>query len=67
MNYILTFIMPTMNITYKMPHVSTKLYSYIYVYTVRNKETISGWKEYMVKYWMYPLWNSLQAKERKTG
>lgn len=29
----LTSVMPNMNITYKMPHVSTKLYSYINVYT----------------------------------
>lgn len=35
---VLTSIMPNMNITYKMPHVSTKLYSYIYVYTVRNQK-----------------------------
>lgn len=35
---VLTSMMPNMNITYKMPHVSTKLYSYIYVYTVRNQK-----------------------------
>lgn len=32
----LTSIMTNMNITYKMPHVSTKLYSYIYVCTGRR-------------------------------
>lgn len=48
--------MPNMNITYKMPHVSTKLYSYIYVYTVRNGENKAGWEEENVKCWIYPLW-----------
>lgn len=36
---VLTSIWTNMNITYKMPHVSTKLYSYIYVYTVRNQKS----------------------------
>lgn len=39
---VLTSMMTNMNITYKMPHVSTKLYSYIYVYTVRNLKIKRG-------------------------
>lgn len=35
---VLTSFMLNMNITYKMPHVSTKLYTYIYVYTEKNKK-----------------------------
>lgn len=35
--------MPNMNITYKMLYVSTKLYSYMYVYTVRNQKIKMGW------------------------
>lgn len=56
-----TSIMTNMNITYKMPHVSTKSYSYIYVYTVRNQKIKSDWEEEeggKVKCWIYPLWNS---------
>lgn len=39
---VLTSVMTNMNITYKMPYVSTKLYSYIYVYTVRNQKIKLG-------------------------
>lgn len=52
-----------MNITYKMPHVSTKLYGYIYVYTVRIQKI--KWTEYRVKSWIDLLWNSSHAEERK--
>lgn len=43
--HVLTSILTNMNITYKMPHVSTKSYSYIYVYTVRNQKIRWGWEE----------------------
>lgn len=40
---VLTSIMTNMNITYKMPHVSTKLYSYIYsMYVQRGIRKLSG-------------------------
>lgn len=41
----LTSILTNMNITYEMPHVSTKLYSYIYVYTGRSQKINLGGKK----------------------
>lgn len=57
--------MPNMNITYKMPHVSTNyIATYMYIHSKESENNVRWEEEEKVKCWIYLLWNSLQAEER---